>query len=404
MKKTNKIIITTVIVAVLLLGIGYAAIQNITLNIEGTATADPSQSNFKVMFTGTPKVSDSTYVTAGITDDINATISVNGLTQKGQIVSAEYTVQNVSTDISADLSVATTNSNTEYFTLKSELAKTSLTAGEATTVKVTVELTKTPITGSINSTIGVRLTAMPVEPGQEGTSEGINGSSQTPKSTLASVTNANIGDYIDLGNNIVGTEATTDDWRILYKEGDTVYAILADYLPNSTGYAEKAGLGVDNEYNVSPYVGTSNAGTSNTISIDTFINILKDTTAWNELANKIEGATVIGSPTVELLINSYNTKNGTELIYTEYPQLDSKTIDYDLYVTEGYFCWLASPDTSIGDYIWSVCSTGFNGDGYHIESFNYTDAWYASSIIRPVVSLPTSITAELVDGVWTIEK
>ena len=69
-------------------------------------------------------------------NDINATISVNGLTQKGQIVSAEYTVQNVSTDISADLSVATTNSNTEYFTLKSELAKTSLTAGEATTVKV----------------------------------------------------------------------------------------------------------------------------------------------------------------------------------------------------------------------------------------------------------------------------
>ena len=281
MRKTNKIIVTVLIIAFLLLGIGYAAIQNITLNIEGTATADPSQSNFSVKFTGTPKVSDSTYVTAGITDDINATISVNGLTQKGQTVSAEYTVQNVSTDISADLSVATTNSNTEYFTLKSELAKTSLTAGEATTVKVTVELTKTPIAGSVNSTIGVRLTAMPVEPGKEGTSEGINGSSQTPESTLGLVTNDNIGEYIDLGNNIVGTEATTDDWRILYKEGDTVYAILAEYLPASQ---IPASAGLNAEPSTKPYSVWSNTGSN------TLINELKNTTAWN---NRVTNSRII---------------------------------------------------------------------------------------------------------------
>ena len=333
MKKTNKIIITSVIVAMLLLGIGYAAIQNITLNIEGTATADPSQSNFSVKFTGTPKVSDSTYVTAGITDDINATISVNGLTQKGQIVSAEYTVQNVSTDISADLSVATTNSNTEYFTLKSELAKTSLTAGEATTVKVTVELTKTPIAGSVNSTIGVRLTAMPVEPGKEGTSEGINGSSQTPEVTgpsIGDITNDNIGEYIDLGNNVVGTESTTDDWRILYKEGDTVYAILADYLPASQ---VPETLGLTTNPTEKPY------NVWSTTNRDTLINGLKNEIAWNSFANGIEGATVTGTPTGELLMSSYNTKNKTELIYTDRPTLDNKTEDYDLYV----------PHTSIYD-------------------------------------------------------
>ena len=51
------------------------------------------------------------------------------------------------------------------------------------------------------------------------------------------VTNINYGDYIDLGQNVVGTEATTDDWRILYNDknndyggndGARVYAILAD--------------------------------------------------------------------------------------------------------------------------------------------------------------------------------
>ena len=183
MKKTNKIILTSVIVAVLLLGIGYAAIQNITLNIAGTAAADPSQANFKVMFSGIPTVSDDTYATAAITDDTNAIVNVEGLTKKGDIVTAIYTVQNASTDLSADLGVSTTNSNTEYFTLSSEIAQTSLVAGEATTLTVTVELTKTPIKESVRTTIGVQLEAMPVQPGEEGSSEGINGSAQTPEQT-----------------------------------------------------------------------------------------------------------------------------------------------------------------------------------------------------------------------------
>ena len=408
MKKTNKIIVTVIIVAMLLLGIGYAAIQNITLNIEGTATADPSQSNFSVKFTGTPKVSDSTYVTAGITDDINATISVSGLTQKGQTVNAEYTVQNVSTDISADLSVATTNSNTEYFTLKSELAKTSLTAGEATTVKVTVELTKTPIAGSVNSTIGVRLTAMPVEPGKEGTSEGINGSSQTPETSsepsIGDITNDNIGEYIDLGNNIVGTEATTDDWRIFYKEGDTVYAILADYLPAEQVPAS-AGLDTDlTEW--PPYSVWSNTDR------DTLLNGLKNETAWSSLANGISGATVTGTPTAELLMSSYNAKNGTNLVYTDEPRLDSSTEDYNLYVPHTEI--ISNNDRSVcfgyrlasisNDEEYSTCMMYYSG-GLHKWAIagigEYNNRQLA---VRPVVSLPSSIPVELVDGVWTVSQ
>ncbi len=403
MKKTNKIIVTVIIVAMLLLGVGYAAIQNITLNIEGTATADPSQSNFKVMFTGEPKVSDNTYVTAGITDDINATISVSGLTEKGQTVSAEYTVQNVSTDISADLSVATTNSNTEYFTLKAELAKTSLTAGEATTVKVTVELTKTPIAGSVSSTIGVRLTAMPVEPGKEGTSEGINDSSQTPEVTepsIGDITNNNIGEYIDLGNNIIGTESTTDDWRILYKEGNTVYAILADYLPASQ-VPESAGLNTNpTSYTYSVWSDTDR---------NTLINGLKNETAWSSFANGIAGATAIGSPTAELLMSSYNTKNKTELVYTDKPKLDSQTEDYDLYVPHPelngidscYAYWLTStPPTTDSRTLWHIY--GSDGEINHI--YEYYSTYHPGLGIRPVVSIPSNISCTYADGIWTVEK
>ena len=125
MTKTSKIIIVTIIATSILLGLGYAAIQNITLNITGTAAANPNQSNFSVHFVNdpAPTVSNSTFATAAITDDINATINVTGLTAKGQNVTATYIVKNSSSDLSSDLSVATTNSNTEYFTLSSELAK-----------------------------------------------------------------------------------------------------------------------------------------------------------------------------------------------------------------------------------------------------------------------------------------
>ena len=179
MSKTSKIIIVMMILALLLLGIGYAAILNVTLNITGTATSNASQENFKVKFSGTPIISDSDKVKASITDDLNATINVEGLTEKGDSVSITYTIQNSSPDLSTDLLVTTSNSNEEYFLLDAELAKTSLISGEATTLTITIELIKTPIKTEEKSTIGIQLTVAPVQPGEEGTSEIAGGSSET---------------------------------------------------------------------------------------------------------------------------------------------------------------------------------------------------------------------------------
>ena len=49
MTKINKILIGILIISTLLIGLGYSAIENITLDIGGTATADPSM---KVLPTG----------------------------------------------------------------------------------------------------------------------------------------------------------------------------------------------------------------------------------------------------------------------------------------------------------------------------------------------------------------
>ena len=402
MKKTNKIILTVFIIAILLLGIGYAAIQNITLNITGTATADPNQANFKVMFSGTPIVSNSEYITAAITDDINATISVNGLTTEGQMVTAEFTVQNASSDLSTDLSVTTTNSNTEYFILSSEINKSSLIAGEATIVKVNVELAKTPLAGRVESTIGVQLVATPVEPGKEGSSGSTNNFSQTPVYTLDLLTNDDIGDFIDLGNNIVRTESTSDDWRILYKDESRLYVILADYLPNSTNYATKALLDTSNTYNV--YSQNSRAHL-----IDGFEN----ENAWKELANGFENIVVTGTPTLELLgrsyTHSYNLTHDTEMEYFDISEnilmmgsfdFDNLMANYDLYVpedevidtTSGY--WLATEYYEQDNRVFSVNEAGYI---YTSESNRTTGTG-----VRPVLSIPLDYNFTYINGVVSI--
>ena len=185
--------------------------------------------------------------------------------------------------------------------------------------------------------------------GKEFVVEG-NGSVAT-KGTLVSlgISNENIGDYIDLGNDVINTEktkgVTTDDWRILYVDETTnkVHVILADYLPN-----EKIPEG----NNISKQ-GYSVWSTSDGSAL---LNYLSDKTKWSSLANGISGAEVTGGLTVEGLMNSYNTKKGTNLHYTISPVLEESlyvphkaTVTEDGKDTIGY--WLTSPH-SLTNSVW----------------------------------------------------
>lgn len=167
MKKRNTYVGLILLVAVLMLGIGYAAISNITLNINGKAKATLSDENFKVKFTGTPEVSDADLVTAEITsDDTKATINVDSFTKKGQTATATYTILNDSEDLSASIAIPEiTNSNEEYFSVTTDMTTaTTVVAGDTTTVTVTVELIKTPIDDNQEANINIDLVASPVQP------------------------------------------------------------------------------------------------------------------------------------------------------------------------------------------------------------------------------------------------
>ena len=172
MSKNTKIVGGVLLVAIILVAVAYAAITNVELNINGVGNAQAKQENFKVEFIGTPSTSGKVTTTATIneSDKTKGTVNVTGLTAKGDEATATYTVKNLSSDISADLTAEATSSNQTYFEVICSLEKTTLKAQEETTLKVTVRLLKTPIDETkedLNSDIEVTLTAEPKQPGEE---------------------------------------------------------------------------------------------------------------------------------------------------------------------------------------------------------------------------------------------
>ena len=182
MGKNTKIVGGVLLVAIILVAVAYAAITNVELNINGVGNAQAKQENFKVEFIGTPSTSGKGTTTATISesDKTKGTVNVTGLTAKGDEATATYTVKNLSSDISADLTAEATSSNQTYFEVICSLEKTTLKAQEETTLKVTVRLLKTPIDETkedLKSNIGVSIKAEPKQPGEEA-----NGSSETVSS------------------------------------------------------------------------------------------------------------------------------------------------------------------------------------------------------------------------------
>ena len=164
-KKHLKILIFTLI-AIVTLGIGYAGITAINLVINGDATASVNDQNFKVRFLSeenvTPTITGEGN-TVSVKDDTTAEFSVSTLTGLGDSEVATFRVKNESKGIGADISLSVTSSNSEYFKVTEYVADTQLQAGDETTVTVTVEMIKTPITDTVSTTITATLTATPLE-------------------------------------------------------------------------------------------------------------------------------------------------------------------------------------------------------------------------------------------------
>ena len=200
MKRKNKKegrLFLGILIAVVTLGVGYAAITGVNLIINGSATATASgqQEDFKVHFDDltssgnymtyteeagedsfTPSFDTEKHVTAttgasnktaSITvanDQMRADIAVSNLTTIGDTVTFTIPVITESDGINATLAATVENENEEYFNVTAVPAVETLNSNGATTnITVTVSVVKVPKVNDVNGTFTVTLRANPVE-------------------------------------------------------------------------------------------------------------------------------------------------------------------------------------------------------------------------------------------------
>lgn len=172
MNKQKKVILGIILLIVLFMGIGYAAITNVELSITGRATATANQENFKVYFTGKNTVKSSNDSTVEITvaeKSQTATVNFSGLTTRNDERYAILEIENASADIEAEsITVTATSTDTETFEVNAVMCDASGNAisnfavanGAKTYVKVSTKLLKTP-TNDVNTSITATITAVP---------------------------------------------------------------------------------------------------------------------------------------------------------------------------------------------------------------------------------------------------
>ncbi len=189
MKKTQKILLIVILITIIMFSNSYAIATSKKISTIKLATSNMNQTEFKVRFSGKPKVSNESKVDAAITNDLCAIINASGLTMDESTETVTYIIQNTSKDLSAELSIETTNSNKEYFLIESKIEKTTLTKGEATKIIIKIQLIKEPVGKSEKSTIGIQLRATPIQPTEDGNSNtGINTPTSPSDSTTPNTT------------------------------------------------------------------------------------------------------------------------------------------------------------------------------------------------------------------------
>lgn len=180
MKNKKYLVSLFVLVALLCLGIGYAAVSK-DLNIAGLGTTygenvtDPNNpdpedkkdttdlgQNFKVHFdsVATAEASDTnTTCSVTVVDDLNATITANKLLTLYSKVTVTLTIVNDSEDLDAviDLPVIT-NDNETYYRVTTDWVKTTLAPHASKTVVVTIECIKSAIDHQVTN-FGIKFTA-----------------------------------------------------------------------------------------------------------------------------------------------------------------------------------------------------------------------------------------------------
>jgi hypothetical protein len=170
-----------IILAVLFIGIGYAAVSNVTLTINGNARVNPGDSSFNVHFpydSTTPANNNITgaggsgYTATAATEAkytglTTGIINAMDFTKKDEYIDFPFVVKNDSTELSATIASGDISISAGNNYLQAELAPgfTTLTiaAGSQGTVTIRGKCLKTPTDVQNLTNFTVTITANPTE-------------------------------------------------------------------------------------------------------------------------------------------------------------------------------------------------------------------------------------------------
>lgn len=168
MRNRKTVVVAFLLVAVMLLGVGYAALTDV-LDITGSADVNQSAAeeafNEDIYFTAA--VANQTGNTASVNADNNdkASCTANTLKGKDDTATFTFTIKNDG-DLDAIITPSiSSNTNAAYFAISSDWAgqAKTLNAGKTLTYTVTVKLTETP-TQTISGSFIIELTAVSGDP------------------------------------------------------------------------------------------------------------------------------------------------------------------------------------------------------------------------------------------------
>lgn len=188
MKKKKTFTSMAIFIATLILGVGYAAVSDITLNLNGTANVK-ANADFNVQYDTTHEVGLSTENTVvwddDTTHDVVAGNYENTLTANmtvyldstNRTAYAIYKIDNKSAELNTTIASEVTSDfdteYTDYLSLEQALYAnedcttplngTELAPNESAYLKVTVSLTKLPVDDIVDASFAVALNASPVE-------------------------------------------------------------------------------------------------------------------------------------------------------------------------------------------------------------------------------------------------
>lgn len=163
MKNRRTIVVAFLLIAVMLLGVGYAAVTD-TLDITGSADVNSEGAfNDHIKFTDAEANQDGNTASINADNADKASFTVNTLKQKGDTATFTFTIENsgdLAVTIKPKLNATTGNTLPAFFEISSDWngEERELLANEEITYTVTVKLLKTP-SETISGSFLIELTA-----------------------------------------------------------------------------------------------------------------------------------------------------------------------------------------------------------------------------------------------------